>query len=83
MDDKNISFAQFIPNHILIIGEKLYYYLTKTDIIDQLVINLLEIDKYIFISCRFSPEYFKHKYRIVWRKIENVQRINEINHRAV
>ena len=41
------------------------------------------IDKYIFISCRFSPEYFKHKYRIVWRKIENVQRINEINHRAV
>ena len=41
------------------------------------------IDKYIYISCRFSPSYFKHKYRIVWRKIENVQKINEINHRAV
>ena len=41
------------------------------------------IDKYIYISCRFSPKYFKHKYRIVWRKIENVQKINEINHKAV
>ena len=41
------------------------------------------IDKYIYISCRFSPGYFKHKYRIVWRKIENVQRVNQINHRAV
>ena len=41
------------------------------------------IDKYIYISCRFSPNYFKKKYRIVWRKIENVQRINEINHKAV
>ena len=41
------------------------------------------IDKYIYISCRFSPNYFKHKYRIVWRKIENVQKIEEINHKAV
>ena len=41
------------------------------------------IDKYIYISCRFSPNYFKKKYRIVWRKIENVQRINQINHKAV
>ena len=41
------------------------------------------IDKYIYISCRFSPNYFKKKYRIVWRKIENVERINQINHKAV
>ena len=41
------------------------------------------IDKYIYITCRFSPNYFKQKYRIVWRKIENVKNINEINHKAV
>ncbi len=41
------------------------------------------IDKHVYISCRFSPKYFKQKYRIVWRKIENVQKINEINHKAV
>ena len=41
------------------------------------------IDKHIYITCRFSPGYFKQKYRIVWRKIENVKKINEINHKAV
>ena len=41
------------------------------------------IDKYIYISCRFSPNYFKQKYRIVWRKIENVKNLKEINHKAV
>ena len=41
------------------------------------------INKYIYISCRFSPNYFRQKYRIVWRKIENVKKINEINHKAV
>jgi len=41
------------------------------------------IDKYIYISCRFLPKFFKHKYRIVWSKIENVKDINQIQHRAV
>jgi len=41
------------------------------------------IDKFLYISCRFSPKYFKKKYRIVWRKIENVQRVNQINHKVV
>ena len=41
------------------------------------------IDKYIYISCRFSPDYFKQKYRIVWRKIENVKSLKDINHKAV
>ena len=41
------------------------------------------IDKYIYISCRYLPKFFKHKYRIVWSKIENVREINQIQHRAV
>ena len=41
------------------------------------------IDKHIYITCRFSPQYFKQQYRIVWRKIENVKNINQINHKAV
>ncbi len=41
------------------------------------------IDKHIYITCRFSPQYFKQKYRIVWRKIENVKNVNDINHKAV
>ena len=41
------------------------------------------INKYLYISCRFSPNYFKEKYRIVWRKIENVKKIKDINHKAV
>ncbi len=41
------------------------------------------IDKHIYITCRISPQYFKQKYRIVWRKIENVKNINQINHKAV
>ena len=41
------------------------------------------IDKYIYISCRTLPPFFKHKYRIVWSKIENVKKINHIKHIAV
>ena len=41
------------------------------------------IDKYIYISCRFLPKFFRHKYRIVWSKIENVKKVEEIQHRAV
>ena len=41
------------------------------------------IDKYIYISCRDLPQFFKHKYRIVWSQIETVQNINQIKHRAV
>ena len=41
------------------------------------------IDKYIFISCRYLPPFFKHKYRIVWSQIENVKNVNKIKHRAV
>ena len=41
------------------------------------------IDKHIYITTRFLPNFFKHKYRFVWSKIENVKKINQIRHKAV
>jgi len=41
------------------------------------------INKHIYITCRFLPKFFKHKYRIVWSKIENVKNLNEIQHKSV
>ena len=41
------------------------------------------IDKYCYISCRYLPPFFDHKYRIVYSRIENVSNINEIEHPAV
>ena len=41
------------------------------------------IDKYIYISLRNLPPFFKHKYRIVWSHIETVKKINQIKHEAV
>src|SRR3989338_9068971 len=41
------------------------------------------IDKYCYISCRFLPPFFKHKHRIVYSKIENVNNIDEIDHPSV
>ena len=41
------------------------------------------INKYCYITCRYLPPFFEHKYRIVYSIIENVQRIDEIKHPAV
>ncbi len=41
------------------------------------------IDRYCYISCRYLPPFFEHKYRIVYSKIENVLNISEIQHPAV
>ena len=41
------------------------------------------INKHIYISCRFLPNFFNHKYRIVWSTIENVKNVNQIEHLAV
>jgi D-glycero-alpha-D-manno-heptose-7-phosphate kinase len=41
------------------------------------------INKYIYITCRELPHFFKHKYRIVYSKIENVKDIKNIQHNAV
>ena len=41
------------------------------------------INKYIYISCRELPPYYKHKNRIVYSKIEMVKNINDIKHSVV
>ena len=41
------------------------------------------INKFIYISCRFLPHFFRHKYRVVYSKIENVKNYNQIKHNAV
>ena len=41
------------------------------------------IDKYCYISCRYLPAFFDHKYRIVYSRIENVKELNEIEHPSV
>ena len=41
------------------------------------------IDKYIYISCRYLPPFFRHKYRVVWSQIENVKSVNQIKHSVV
>jgi D-glycero-alpha-D-manno-heptose-7-phosphate kinase len=41
------------------------------------------INKYIYISCRNLPPFFKHKYRIVYSKIEHVGDLKNIHHQAV
>jgi len=41
------------------------------------------IDKYCYITCRYLPQFFQHKHRIVYSKVENVKKISEIKHPAV
>ncbi len=41
------------------------------------------IDKYCYISCRYLPPFFEHKHRIVYSHIENVKKIEEIQHPSV
>jgi len=41
------------------------------------------IDKYCYITCRRLPPFFVHKHRIVYSLIENVSRVDEIQHPAV
>ena len=41
------------------------------------------INKYIYISCRVLPNFFNHKYRISYSRVEEVQKISDIEHYAV
>jgi len=41
------------------------------------------IDKYCYISCRYLPPFFQHKFRIVYSKIETVKEFSDIDHPAV
>lgn len=47
------------------------------------VVVATTIDKYCYISCRYLPPFFEHKYRVVYSKIENVIDPAEIQHPAV
>jgi D-glycero-alpha-D-manno-heptose-7-phosphate kinase len=40
------------------------------------------IDKYCYISVRELPPFFEHRFRLVYSVVENVQRIEQINHPA-
>ena len=41
------------------------------------------IDKYCYISCRYLPKFFDHKYRFVYSQIEDVVNIEDIKHPAI
>src|SRR5207244_10745062 len=41
------------------------------------------IDKYCYLSCRYLPPFFEHRFRLVYRKIENCRSVEEITHPAV
>jgi D-glycero-alpha-D-manno-heptose-7-phosphate kinase len=41
------------------------------------------IDKYCYLTCRYLPPFFEHRYRIVYSKVEYCQTIDEIAHPAV
>lgn len=41
------------------------------------------INKYCYLTCRYLPPFFEHRYRVVWSKIENCHTIDEITHPAV
>ena len=41
------------------------------------------IDKYCYITCRYLPPFFEHRFRVVYSKIESCQTVEEIDHPAV
>ncbi|MCX7712806.1 MAG: hypothetical protein N2035_03975 [Chthoniobacterales bacterium] len=41
------------------------------------------IDKYCYLTCRYLPPFFAHRFRVLYSKIEMVRRIEEIQHPAV
>lgn len=41
------------------------------------------IDKYCYLTCRYLPPFFEHRIRIVYSKIENCQKRDEISHPSV
>ena len=41
------------------------------------------IDKYCYLTCRYLPPFFEHRTRVVYSRIETVQKTAEIAHPAV
>ena len=40
------------------------------------------INKYCYLTCRYLPPFFEHRYNVVWSKIENCKTVDEITHPA-
>ena len=40
------------------------------------------IDKYCYLSCRYLPPFFAHRIRLVYSRIENCQKVDDIVHPA-
>jgi D-glycero-alpha-D-manno-heptose-7-phosphate kinase len=40
------------------------------------------IDKYCYLTCRYLPPFFEHRYRLVYSKIENCHTMEGISHPA-
>lgn len=40
------------------------------------------IDKYCYLTCRYLPPFFEHRYRIVYSYIEKVAKIDDLQHPA-
>ncbi len=41
------------------------------------------IDKYCYLTCRYLPPFFEHKYRVVYSTIESCATIDDIKHPSV
>lgn len=41
------------------------------------------INKYCYLSCRYLPPFFEHRFRIVYSKTETCKTVDEISHPAV
>ncbi len=41
------------------------------------------IDKYCYLTCRYLPPFFQHRLRIVYRKIETCETVDQITHPTV
>lgn len=41
------------------------------------------INKYCYITCRYLPPFFEHRYRVVYSRIENSLKVEDIGHPAV
>jgi D-glycero-alpha-D-manno-heptose-7-phosphate kinase len=41
------------------------------------------IDKYCYLTCRYLPPFFEHRYRVVYSRMENSLTIDEIQHPSV
>jgi D-glycero-alpha-D-manno-heptose-7-phosphate kinase len=41
------------------------------------------IDKYCYLTCRYLPPFFEHRYRVVYSIIESCRTVDEIRHPAV